>query len=183
MQTISKDIVRRCKDGDKNAFRMIVVQYQRMIFSLAIKMLGDEEEAKDTVQDVFMKAWLEMRRYDEQYELSTWLYTIASRVCLDKKRKMKRIVPLPTDEEVLRDYCASDMQHQLENREWVSIVRVIAEGLSDKQRLVFTLSQLEGLKSQQIEEITGLDATQVKSNLYVARKSVKERLKKLGYEE
>ena len=58
----------------------------------------------------------------------------------------------------------------------------MAEGLSDKQRLVFTLCQLEGLSSEEAQEITGLDARQVKSNLYVARQTIRKRLTALGYE-
>jgi RNA polymerase sigma-70 factor (ECF subfamily) len=58
----------------------------------------------------------------------------------------------------------------------------LAEGLSPKQRLVFTLSQLEGLSSEEVEEATGLTAKQVKSNLYVARQTIREHLKNMGYE-
>ena len=75
-----------------------------------------------------------------------------------------------------------DEQLSLENKEWVSIVRTLAESLSDKQRLVFTLCQLEGLPSAEVEQITGLDAHQVKSNLYVARQTIRKRLNDLGYE-
>ena len=90
---------------------------------------------------------------------------------------------MPDDEQSLRSYAAdNDSQRTLENSEWISIVRLMAEGLSDKQRLVFTLCQLEGLSSEEAEEITGLDARQIKSNLYVARQTVRKRLKKLGYE-
>ncbi|MCQ2213094.1 MAG: RNA polymerase sigma factor [Bacteroidaceae bacterium] len=184
MQALSKDIIQRCREGDRGAFRLLVQQYQRMLFSLAIKLLGDEEEAKDAVQDAFVRIWMQIRQYDGRAGLSTWIYTIASRICLDRLRQMKRMVPLPEDEEVIRDFCSQgNLQRQLENREWVSIVRVMAEGLSEKQRLVFTLSQLEGMDNTEIALITGLDATQIKSNLYVARNTIKERLKRLGYEE
>ena len=61
-------------------------------------------------------------------------------------------------------------------------MRLLAEGLSTKQRLVFTLSQLEGLPSAEVEQITGLSALQVKSNLYVARQTIRKRLKELGYD-
>jgi RNA polymerase sigma-70 factor (ECF subfamily) len=61
-------------------------------------------------------------------------------------------------------------------------VRLLAEGLSTKQRLVFTLSQLEGLPSAEVEQITGLSALQVKSNLYVARQTIRKRFKELGYD-
>ena len=76
----------------------------------------------------------------------------------------------------------TDNQRELENREWVAIVRTLAGRLSPKQRLVFTLCELEGLSSDETEQITGLNARQVKSNLYVARQTIRERLKYLGYE-
>lgn len=58
MEQIEKDILIKCRGGDKEVFRLIVRQYQRMVFSLALKMLCNEEEAKDTVQDTFVRVWL-----------------------------------------------------------------------------------------------------------------------------
>ena len=93
------------------------------------------------------------------------------------------MVPMPDDEAVFRRYASdADTHRTLENREWVSIVRMLAEGLGEKQRMVFTLCHLEGLTSSEVEKITGLDAKQVKSNLYVARQTIRERLKQLGYD-
>lgn len=160
----------------------MVQTYQRMVFSLALKMLCDEEEAKDLVQETFLRVWQRIGDYDPQKSFTTWLYTIASRLCLDRLKSMRHTIPLPEDESVLRRFAADDNQRSLENSEWVAIVRTMAEGLSTKQRLVFTLCQLEGLSSSEVEQITGLDARQVKSNLYVARQTICERLKHLGYE-
>ena len=85
---------------------------------------------------------------------------------------------------MLRRYASdTDSHHALENREWVSMVRLMAEGLSSKQRLIFTLCQLEGLPSSEVEKITGMNARQVKSNLYAARQTIRKRLKGLGYDE
>lgn len=180
MQTES-DIIQQCRDGNKEAFRWVVQQHQRLVFSLALKMLADEEEAKDVVQETFIRVWQRISDYNPQKPFTTWLYTIASRLCLDHLKQMRRILPLPEDESVLQRV-ANDEQQTLENSEWVSIVRMLAEGLSPKQKLVFTLCQLEGLPSAEVEQITGLDAKQVKSNLYVARQTIREHLKHLGYE-
>ena len=160
----------------------MVQQHQRLVFSLALKMLADEEEAKDVVQETFIRVWQRIGDYDTQKSFTTWLYTIASHLCLDRLKQMRRILPLPKDEKVLQDFANNDSQQTLENSEWVSIVRMLAEGLSPKQKLVFTLCQMEGLPSTEVEQITGLDAKQVKSNLYVARQTIRERLKHLGYE-
>ena len=160
----------------------MVQQHQRLVFSLSLKMLADEEEAKDVVQETFIRVWQRIGDYDTQKSFSTWLYTIASHLCLDRLKQMRRILPLPKDEKVLQDFANNDSQQTLENSEWVSIVRMLAEGLSPKQKLVFTLCQMEGLPSTEVEQITGLDAKQVKSNLYVARQTIRERLKHLGYE-
>lgn len=182
-QLIDKHIIVRCKEGEKSSFRTIVQAYQRILFSMAIKMLGDEEEAKDVVQETFIKTWINIRGYDERRDFGTWIYTIASRICLDRLKRIKLMQPLPEDERVLQNFCSQDTsQRQLENKDWMSITRLLAEGLSEKQRLVFTLSSLEGFDSKEIEEITGLDATQVKTNLYHAKKTIRERLTKLGYE-
>jgi RNA polymerase sigma-70 factor (ECF subfamily) len=182
MIQIEEDIVLKCQRGEKEAFRSVVLTYQRMVFSLALKLLCDEEEAKDMVQETFIRVWKNMGEYDLQKSFSTWIYTIATRLCLDRLKNMKHTVPMPEDEKVLRRFASDADTHRiLENREWVSIVRMLAEGLGEKQRMVFTLCQLEGLSSSEVEEITGMDAKQVKSDLYVARQTIRERLKQLGY--
>lgn len=64
MEQLEKNILIKCREGDKVAFRQVVRQYQRMVFSLALKMLCDEEEAKDTVQDTFVRFWQNIGEYD-----------------------------------------------------------------------------------------------------------------------
>jgi RNA polymerase sigma-70 factor (ECF subfamily) len=183
MTRTEHDIITRCQRGDKDAFRWVVQTHQRMLFSLSLKMLCDEEEAKDAVQETFIRVWQNIRSYTPEKAFTTWIYTIASRLCLDRLKRTRRIIALPDDELALRRFASDgDNQLALENKEWVSIVRTIAGGLSDKQRLVFTLCQLEGLSSAEVEQITGLDARQVKSNLYVARQTIRKRLTDLGYE-
>jgi RNA polymerase sigma-70 factor (ECF subfamily) len=177
------DIIRQCQSGNKEVFRWVVQTHQRLVFSVALKMLADEEEAKDVVQETFIRAWQRIRDYDPRKPFTTWLYTIASRLCIDHLKRMRRLLPLPEDERVLQRFVAdTDCQRTLENSEWVAIVRMLANELSPKQKLVFTLCQLEGLPSTEVEQITGLDARQVKSNLYVARQTIRKRLTHLGYE-
>ncbi len=178
------EIITRCQRGDKAAFREVVQSCQRMVFSLSLKMLADEEEAKDVVQETFIRVWQGIRSYDPQKPFRTWLYTIATRLCLDRLKRQKPVVPLPDDERMLHRFASDDnSQRQMENAEWAAIVRLLAEGLSEKQRVAFTLCQLEGLSLQEAEEMTEMDTRQLKSNLYVARQTIRKRLKDLGYED
>ena len=88
MTPTERDIIIRCQQGDKQAFRWVVQTHQQMVFSLALKMLCDEEEAKDAVQETFIRVWQGIRDFDPQRTFTTWLYTIASHLCLDRlKRK------------------------------------------------------------------------------------------------
>lgn len=183
MVQIDSEILTRCRCGDKAASRWVVHTYQQMLFSVALKMLTNEEEAKDAVQDTFIRVWQGIGNYNSERPFTTWLYTIITRLCIDRMKSAKALVPMPKDETVLRQFaCDSDSHRRLENSEWIAIVRMLADGLSEKQRLVFTLCQLEGLSSQEVEQITSLDSRQVKSNLYVARQTIRKRLIDLGYE-
>lgn len=133
MSEINSDILTRCQCGDKAAFRWVVQTYQQMLFSLALKMLANEEDAKDAVQDTFIRVWQNIGSYNPQRPFTTWLYTIMSRLCIDRIKTAKVLVPLPEDEKVLKQFASeSDNQRRLENSEWVSIVRMLAEGLSEK---------------------------------------------------
>ena len=179
-----QQLISQCLEGNKDAFRQLVQAHQRRVFSLALKMVGDEEEAKDVVQDTFVRAWLAIRSYNPQQPFASWLYIIASRLCLNRMKAEKVSAMQPEDLTVLHRFASGDdTQRKLENNEWIAIVRALAEGLSEKQRLVFTLCQLEGLSSEEAEQITGMDARQIKSNLYVARQTIRKRLKDLGYDE
>lgn len=182
MTQIDHTIITRFQAGDRDAFRLVVERCQAMVFSIALKMLADEDEAKDIVQETFLRVWQHIGKYDPRRSFTTWLYAIASRLCLDHLRSSTRIVALPEDEAVMQRFASADGQLELENREWAAIVRLLAEGLSPKQHLVFTLCQLEGLSSQEAEEATGLTAKQIKSNLFAARQTIRERLRHMGYE-
>ncbi len=183
MEQIGKDILIKCREGDKEAFRQVVRQYQRMVFSLALKMLCNEEEAKDTVQDTFVRVWQNIGEYDTAKSFVTWIYTIATRLCLDRIKSKKHTAVMPEDVDAFARFAAdNDSQVNLENSEWVAIVRLLASRLSDKQKTVFTLCQLEGLDTDEVQRITGFDATQIKSNLYVARQTIRKQLTELGYE-
>ena len=84
MVQIDEDIIVRCQRGEKAAFRGVVQTYQRMVFSLSLKLLCDEEEARDMVQETFIRVWQRIEEYDTRKNFTTWIYTIATRLCMDR---------------------------------------------------------------------------------------------------
>ncbi len=183
MNTINVDIIERCKSGDKEAFRLVVKAYQRMLFSLSLKMLCNEEDAKDVVQDSFLKIWQSIDSFNCSNNFTTWVYTITARLCIDRLRAQKKQMSGFDDEALFHSFVSDDnVEHEIENRQWVAIVRALVGALPEKQRLLFTLCRLEGLSSAEVEPILGMNASQIKSTLYVASKNIREQLKKMGYE-
>ena len=175
-------IILKCKDGNTEAFRLLVTEYQNMVFSLALKLLCSESDAEDAIQEAFIRVWQNINRYSESKgKFTTWLYTIVYRVCLDRLKHKQITFPLQIDQTVFLRY-VSDPEQQLMNSQWVAIVKVLVSELSSKQQIVFTLSVLENMETEEIEKITGLSADNVKSNLYVARQKIKKQLIRLGYD-
>lgn len=182
-RNIAHDIIIRAKDGDADAFGQLMRQHQNMVFSLALKMLADEQEAEDMVQDVFVHIWKHIRQYDPRKgDFAAWVYAVAAHACLDKIKRQKPLVALTDDKHIFCKFASGiTPELQLCNKDWVSIIRVLASRLSPKQRIVFTLRMLENLSIEEITAITGTDPNKIKSNLYVARQKIMEQLKRLGY--
>lgn len=163
-----------CRKGDSRAFGYIVEKYQQLVYVLAFRLLCDEEDAKDAVQETFIKVWKSIYGYKEQYKFSTWIYKIAANVCYDRLRKERRVVRVDIGE---CDPGSEAVQESLIDNSYLKRVIIDAtEGLSPKQKLVFTLCELEELEVKEVSAITGLSPAKIKSNLYLAKKHIKARI-------
>jgi RNA polymerase sigma-70 factor (ECF subfamily) len=87
--SLEPGIVTRAQKGDPTAFTQVVEAYQRPVFNLCYRMLGDPEDAEDAAQETFLRAYDHMRRYDQQRSFSTWLLSIAAHYCIDQLRKRR----------------------------------------------------------------------------------------------
>lgn len=168
------------QEGDNLAFSSLIRHFQPKIFSLTFRMLCDEDEAKDTTQDTFIKAWLHLSKYDSKFHFSTWLYKIASNLCLDKLKSFEKTHSYPLID--IKEYTIENNQNietDLINKEIAHNIIQLTNQLSAKQKLLFTLRYLEDLDISEIVKITGLSATKIKSNLYLARKTIIDKLKSI----
>ena len=167
--------------NNNDAFREIVLHYQSMVYSLSFKTLNNEQDAKDIVQETFVKVWLNLRKYNPDKEFTNWIYTIATNLCLDKLRSLKHFSTNENFEDRIFDFISSDNAEQkMIDEEFGKIVSTLTNELTPKQKIVFTLHCIEGLEVKEIIEITGMTSAKIKSNLFLARKKIQTKLSYYG---
>ena len=94
-QTEEAVLIDAAKSGDQEAFRQIVERYQGAVYNLAYRMLGDPEEAEDAAQEIFVRLYRQLERYDPERKFSTWTLAIATNYCIDQlRRRRMQLVPL-----------------------------------------------------------------------------------------
>ena len=183
------ELVNRAKEGDSDAFGQLMEQHQNRIYSLALRMVGNPEDAADLTQDAFLSAWRSLAGFQGESSFSTWLYRLTSNACIDFLRKEKRkraagtIVYLDDTEDGgsldLPDYDA-DPHRQLEQTE---VSQAIADGmaaLSEEHRKVLALREISGLSYTEIADILGLEDGTVKSRIARARLALRKKLLETG---
>ena len=181
MLTDLQEIIIRIKKGDQAAFRKIVEEFRQQAFSMAFRILCNEEESRDVVQESFIKVWQKIGTYDMSQKFSTWLYKIVANSAIDRMRLIKR-QNLVNIEKVIGkiDFQNLDsFQTEVDNNETAQLIMWIAEGLPEKQKIIFILRDLQGVDSSEVQQILKLSETSVKSNLYHARRAIREKLLKV----
>lgn len=175
IQQPKAELIESCIKGDVHAFRELVEMLQMYAYALAFRILLNNEDAKDAVQDSFIRVWKNLGSYNGKYLFTTWMYRIVVNTCLDRLKEIKKrseVYLESTDE-------SSSSEESIINRELAKQIRQLSKGLPEKQRIIFILNDLQGLSLDEASEVLNMPKGQVKSNLYYARKSVKEKLAKL----
>jgi len=169
------ELIESCIKGDVHAFRELVEKLQMYAYTLAFRILLNDEDAKDAVQDSFIKVWKNLGSYNRKYLFTTWMYRIVVNTCLDRLKEVKK-----RSEAYLENSNESSSNEDSNgNRELAKQIRLLSKGLPEKQRIIFILNDLQGLSLDEASEVLNMPKGQVKSNLYYARKSIKEKLVKL----
>ncbi len=173
-------VIIACKNGDRNAFRELMNGYSDFAFSVAFRILNKEEDSQDVVQESFITVWEKIQSFKIEKNFSNWLYRIIVNKCYDALRKNKTVMLHPDAQQWEYNKLISDLNpdHELNNKELGTMIRTLTKNLSHKQKVVFILSELEGLSHDTIAEITGMAKTSIKSNLNHARRNIGEVLKK-----
>jgi RNA polymerase sigma-70 factor (ECF subfamily) len=176
---VPQHLITSVKGGDKRSFGILVDQCSQFVYSVAFKIVGNDDDARDVAQESFVKAWNKMQRYDSSYKFTTWLYRIVMNTCLDKVRKNGRERKIFKGMEVYGDskiLYAEDPASGLEEEQLTEFVRMISGRLSRKQHFVFVLHDLEDFTQDEISKILRMPKNRVKSNLCHARKAIRKML-------
>ena len=182
-QTIVADLIQRSRQNDLEAFRTLVDTHQSFVFSVAFRLLCDEDNAKDAAQETFIRVWKHINRFNVEMRFTTWLYKIVTNICYDQIKSEKRRnnhEMSKIENSVLSNIASGEnIETSLINSDMAVFIRFLTNQLTPKQKLVFTLRELEGLEVEEIIEITGLSSEKIKSNLYCARQTIREKLEKM----
>jgi RNA polymerase sigma-70 factor (ECF subfamily) len=173
-QQLDSDLVEKAVLGDMKAFGVLVNRYKHMVFTLACSILRNREDAEETAQDTFVKAFKALHTYAGDAKFSTWLYKIAYHHSLDQIKKRKRSINTvsidlnkPADL-VVMNKVFEDMEQQERSR----IVRTAIDCLSEEDAAIVTLFYFEDLSIREISEVVILNPQTVKVRLYRGRKQL-----------
>ena len=177
-KSISADeLVRKSLEGDLGSFRLLMESHEHYCFVLALRLLHDEDDVKDIVQDAFIRVWNNLAAYRPEVKFTTWLYKIVVNLCYDKmkmERRRKNVfgylvgVISPGDVPDSRD-----LQTEIEHTDLRDHILAAARRLPPMENLVFHLRDVQDFSIQEIAEIAGISIGSVKTNLCYARKRLR----------
>lgn len=185
MEAIVKKRIKQVIKGDQDAFGEIVEIYKNSVYQLCFRMLGNRHEAEDMAQEAFIRAFVNIKSFNQSLKFSTWLFRIATNLCIDRIRKKKPDHYL--DAEVagiegltMYSQIPSDTplpEKELESLELKEAVQKEILKLPDKYRSAIVLKYIEGLSLNEISEILDLPLGTVKTRIHRGREALRQQLR------
>ena len=187
MPTTDDQLVALAAGGDTDAFNQLVVRWERPIFALAYRVLGQEDDARDVCQEAFLRAFRAIGSFRGQAKFSSWLYRIALNLCRDWIRRERRatMVAPATDGEagsvdLLVDPDSYAAEDAVVRRELGRAVERIMESLPEEQRTAIVLKEYHGLTFREIADRQGCPLSTVKTRVYQGLAALRGRLERRG---
>ena len=172
-----KDLIARSVGGDRAAFRRLVELHERYAAAVATRLLRDEEDARDVVQEAFIRVWKHLDRYRPEIKFTTWLYKIVVNLCYDTmKAQTRKTAAFGTEGSDDGSGDVADMinlERQIEQADICERVLAEAQKLPPLERLIFHLRDIENCSVEETAGIAGVSVASVKTNLCYARKRLR----------
>ena len=181
-------VILQVQQGDANAFEALVTAYQKQVYSLALRTVGNPEDAADLSQEAFLRAYRSIGSFRGDSKFSVWLYRLTTNICIDflrsKGRKPTVSLTMENDDEEVQELdVADDRFDPEENFQRAELQRAVQRGLNtlpEEFRTILILRELEGMSYAEIGEILHLEEGTVKSRLFRARSRLCDFLKQDG---
>jgi RNA polymerase sigma-70 factor (ECF subfamily) len=165
-------LISRARDGDQEAFRQLVERYQGAVYNLAYRMLGDPGDAEDAAQEIFVRIYRQLGRYDPARKFSTWTLAIATNYCIDQlRRRRMQLVPLENIIPWARSREAGPEGEAITQEQRDEVQRLITQ-LPEKYRAPLVLRYFDELSCAEIAEVLGMPEGTVKTQIHRARKAL-----------
>ncbi len=161
-------LVQRCLDGNRDAAEGLVDRYQRRLFNVALRMLGNVQDAEDVTQTVFCNAFISMTSYDPKYRFFSWIYRLTVNESLNQIKRRKQIVTLDEQADFPVPGTAPDTAAEADDR-----VRRALMDLKPDDRAVVVLRHFVSFSYEEIAEVLDVPARTVKSRLFTARERLR----------
>lgn len=178
-----RDLAIRARGGDMVAFETLVTRKTGAVVSLARRIVGNTEDARDVAQMVFLRVWNELHRYDEKYSLNTWLYRIATNLSIDflrssrsRERAHGATLHIVRERE---ESTASEATRNAEDAELARLFETVSGRLSEKQKAAFVLREMQDCETKEIAEILGCGESTVRNHLFNARRILRKEIGRL----
>lgn len=181
------ELVRRCKAGEREAFRGLVERYQRKVVAIAVGMLHDQEDALEVTQEAFTKAFVSLPQFKEKSSFYTWLYRIVINLAIDRQRQRGRQPLLEREEdfsggEISADEGiptgkGADPYEQVKDKELGKRIAAAIDELTPIHKAVIVLREVEGLSYDEISRVLQCSKGTVMSRLHYARRKLQSRLR------
>ncbi len=168
--------VEAAEAGDLAAFDRLMRQYERLVLATALRLLGDLEGAQDASQEVFLRLYRNLNKVETSGHLSAWLYRVTVNVCHDARRK--RRVSAPVEDAAELPALTADPQRTAIATERRRALEMSLRMLSEKERAVLVLRDLEGLSTEEVARALGTTEATVRSQLSKARVKVRDFLER-----
>lgn len=177
-------LVTASKNGDQDAFSLLVQRYQRRVFNLVFRMLQNYEEASEITQEAFLAAWQGLRSFRGEARFSTWLYRIAYNCALKQLETRKREQALHLALQAEQTFAEDEHTGQTAHLEMLDNQEMVQEQLSQlppKYRIVLILRHLQDMSYEEMAEVLTMPIGTIKTHLFRARNLLKERLQAFDY--
>ncbi|HEU4965217.1 MAG TPA: RNA polymerase sigma factor SigW [Bacilli bacterium] len=185
MELLELRIVKRAQKGDRMAFGELVELYKDKLYNLGYRMLGNPQEAEDAAQEAFLRAYKNIHKYDPKHKFSTWIYRIATNLCIDKLRKKKADYSLDAE---LDGAEGNDMYARLAaptetpevetvREEMRAEVQQAIDNLPESYRAAVILKYLHDMSLQEISEVLEIPVSTVKTRVHRGREALRKELR------